>query len=191
MGRDKASLEVRGETLLARTVRVLSEVARPTIVVAAAEQALPSIDPRAEVLRDDAPDQGPLVAVARGLEAVGARSELAFVCGTDHPRLAAPVVRRLVELVEGHDGAVVRSGGEPSLLCAAFTTRTLPVARTLVARGERSMRSFARVLSIREVSAAELLADDAVRATDPDLLTFVDADTPEELERMEREENEA
>jgi hypothetical protein len=53
------------------------------------------------------------------------------------------------------------------------------------------MRSFARALSVREVSAAELLADDAVRAADPDLLTFVDADTPEELERMDGEENEA
>lgn len=192
MGRDKAWIEWPAQrtnlpepppsTLLARTVSVLFEVARPVIVIASTDGPLPPLDPKVELLRDDAPFEGPLVALAKGLEALDGRAELVFVCATDHPHLVSAVPARLFELARGHDAAIPIKDGE-QLLCAVYAVRTLTVCRRLVERGERSMRAFAAEIDVRRVRPEELLADTAVMSADPDLLSFDDIDTALDLER--------
>lgn len=185
MGRDKASIQwgdVPHETLFARTIDVISRVAQPVVAVASADQVLPQTSIDFELLRDEEPYQGPLVAVARGLEALTGRADLAFVCGTDHPALVPAVPLRLFELARGHDAAIpVRE--KDQLLCAVYAVPAVAVAKRLVASGERSMRSFAAAISARRVTSEELLADAAVRLADPELKSFDDVDTPEDLER--------
>ncbi len=185
MGRDKASIpwgDVPHETLFARTIRVISRVAHPVLAVASKDQALPKVGLPFELLRDEQSHEGPLVAVARALEALADRAELAFVCGTDHPHLIAAVPARLFELAEGHDAAIPVSGTD-QLLCAVYAVRTAVIAKQLVARGERSMRAFAAALDVRRVTREELLSDGTIAAADPDLRSFEDVDTPEDLER--------
>jgi molybdopterin-guanine dinucleotide biosynthesis protein A len=188
MGRDKASIRVGGEPLLTRTTRVVAEVARPVVVVAAAEQVLEMGPLRVEVVRDEEPHGGPLVALVRGLDALGERASHVFVCGTDHPRLAASVIARLNDLAQGHDAAVATIGGRPQLLCAVFRTAIRDRAHALVGRGQRSMRALAEQLDVRAVTAEELLDDPLVTRDDPALDSFVDVDTPEDLRKLERPE---
>lgn len=185
MGRDKATLCVDGERLLSRTVRVVAEVASPVIVVAGADQESIA-DSRVEVERDERPHEGPLVALVRGLQALGDRADHAFVCGTDHPRLVASVVARLHELARGHDAAVALIDGEPQLLCAVFGRAVVGVASAQLARGKRSMRSLVGEISIQYVTTKELLDDPRVKRDDPRLLSFVDVDTPDDLRWLEQ-----
>ena len=185
MGRDKATLCVDGEPLLSRTVRVVAEVASPVIVVAGPDQTSIA-DPRVGVVRDERPHEGPLVALVRGLQALGGRADQAFVCGTDHPRLVASVVVRLHELARGHDAAVALIDGEPQLLCAVFDRAVVGVASDQLARGKRSMRSLVGEISIRYVTTNELLDDPRVKRDDPRLLSFVDVDTPDDLRWLEQ-----
>ena len=185
MGRDKASIQwgdVPHETLFARTIDVISRVAQPVLAVASSDQDLPKARRPFELLRDEEKYEGPLVAVARALEALAGRAELAFVCGTDHPHLVAAVPARLFELARGHDAAIP-SLGTDQLLCAVYAVRTAAIAKRLVARGERSMRAFAAEIDVRRVTKDELLADAAIAATDPELKSFEDVDTPEDLAR--------
>jgi molybdopterin-guanine dinucleotide biosynthesis protein A len=199
MGRDKASIqwgEVPHETFFSRTIEVISGVAQPVLVVASKEQTLPKARLPFELLRDEESYQGPLVALARALEALAGRAELAFVCGTDHPHLVAAVPARLFELARGFDAAIPSHtpspfrergpGGEvetDQLLCAVYAARTVTIAKRLVARGERSMRAFAAEIDVRRVTKDELLADAAIADADPELKSFEDVDTPEDLER--------
>ena len=60
MGRPKLSLPFGNETMLARVVRVLSEVVSPIVVVAAVDQELPPLPSDVIVTRDKQPDLGPL-----------------------------------------------------------------------------------------------------------------------------------
>src|SRR5581483_12276350 len=71
MGRDKASLDWHGSTLLSRVSGILGRaVDGPVVVVAAAGQQLPALPPATEVVVDAFPDRGPLQGLHAGLAAV-------------------------------------------------------------------------------------------------------------------------
>ena len=67
----KAGLVLAGTTLLERVCGRVGRVARRIVVVAAPGQELPSLPSAVEVVRDSAPDTGPLAGIADGLRAVG------------------------------------------------------------------------------------------------------------------------
>src|SRR5207253_2864515 len=91
MGRSKAWLQVAGEPMLARMVRVVGEVA-PRIVVAAADgQELPDLPASVRIVRDAEPRLGPLAGFAAALTETAA--EIAFVAACDMPNLDADSIR--------------------------------------------------------------------------------------------------
>ena len=185
MGRDKAKIvladdSAESETLLARTVRVALEVAAECVVVLAPEQPVPELDPRARVVRDPTPHEGPIAALAHAIHEVCAPWVL--VLATDHPRLSASVLTRLAALADG-DGAAFE--GEPFV--AVYRTEALrSVAQDLVREGERRARTLLERIRVRQVRAADLLADPDVAREDPSLESLVDVDTPEDLLALTR-----
>jgi len=142
MGRDKATLQFDGTTLVERTVNTLKARCAPVFVVAAPGQALPPLD--AEVLRDEIRGVGPLLATGRGLRAAAeAGRELAFVAAVDMPLLATDIIDELV-------GPAVRLGadvvlpwdGRDHYLAGIYRTSLAGVVDELIAAGERSMRAL-------------------------------------------------
>ncbi|WP_396906233.1 molybdenum cofactor guanylyltransferase [Mycolicibacterium phlei] len=142
MGRDKATLQFDGTTLVERTVSTLKARCAPVFVVAAPGQALPPLD--AEVLRDEIRGVGPLLATGRGLRAAAeAGRELAFVAAVDMPLLTTDIIDELV-------GPAVRLGadvvlpwdGRDHYLAGIYRTSLAGVVDELIAAGERSMRAL-------------------------------------------------
>lgn len=142
MGRDKATLQFDGTTLVERTVNTLKARCAPVFVVAAPGQALPPLD--AEVLRDEVRGVGPLLATGRGLRAAAeAGRELAFVAAVDMPLLTTDIIDGLV-------GPAVRLGadvvlpwdGRDHYLAGIYRTSLAGVVDELIAAGERSMRAL-------------------------------------------------
>ena len=70
MGRDKWSLPFGSESLLQRSVRILSEVVSPVIVVAADSQKIVGLPQDIEIVRDRISDRGPLAGIQAGLAAL-------------------------------------------------------------------------------------------------------------------------
>ncbi|ULE31882.1 molybdenum cofactor guanylyltransferase [Mycobacterium sp. IDR2000157661] len=142
MGRDKATLQYHGTTLVERMVEILTPRCAPIFVIAAPGQSLPPLD--ASVLRDEVSGVGPLLATARGLlAAADAGRELAFVVAVDMPLLS-------VDLLDELAGPAVRLGAEVVLpwdgrdhyLAGVYRTALAARAAELVAAGERSMRAL-------------------------------------------------
>ncbi|WP_319451745.1 MULTISPECIES: molybdenum cofactor guanylyltransferase [unclassified Mycobacterium] len=159
MGRDKATLpfvsDTGDTTLVERAVTTLRARCAPVFVVAAPGQPLPELD--AEVLRDEIRGVGPLLATARGLRAAAeAGLDLAFVCAVDMPYLD-------VELIDELVGPAVRLGadvvlpwdGRDHYLAGVYRTALADRADTLVAAGERSMRSLVTVSDTQRVVMPE------------------------------------
>lgn len=140
MGRDKATLEFDGQTLVERVVATVSQRCRPVFVVAAPGQALPALP--AEILRDDVRGLGPLLATARGLRAAAeAGAQRAFVCAVDMPYLSAELIDTLIG--ESSDADVVLPwDGRDHYLAGLYRTSLAETASQLVAAGERSMRAL-------------------------------------------------
>ncbi|NQV25999.1 MAG: molybdenum cofactor guanylyltransferase, partial [Rhodopirellula sp.] len=99
MGRPKFSLPFGDEVLLQRVCRILSEVVSPIVVVAAADQELPSLPENVRVVRDEYDSLGPLAGIATGLDALRKDADAAFVTSCDAPLLRSEFVRRLIELL--------------------------------------------------------------------------------------------
>jgi molybdopterin-guanine dinucleotide biosynthesis protein A len=67
----KATLPFGGEPMLGRVVRLLDQVVRPIIVVAAAGQSIPTMPVDVEIAYDRHDAKGPLEGLAAGLGAMG------------------------------------------------------------------------------------------------------------------------
>lgn len=185
MGRDKALLTVGGVPLLRRVLdTLLSAVKNGVVVVAAEAQALHEFEAdRVQILRDPSPYEGPLDALARGLELLhSCHGDVpCFVAATDLVTLHTSVVRRVLGLLAEAEAAVPMLGKYPQPLAAAYATRIAPRVRATVQSGERSLRGLLSALDVRWIQPQDLLADESVQTHDPKLRSFDDADTPSQL----------
>lgn len=135
MGRDKAQLEINGQSLLARALSILDEVS-DDVRIACGPSARYEECGRDLVL-DRASDLGPLGGLAAALASTPAEHIVALAC--DMPRIDARIVRVLVDTARSRDldACVLRSerGIEP--LCGVWKKSMLHPIETALQKGER------------------------------------------------------
>ena len=180
MGRSKAWLPFGDELLLQRVVRIVSAVTDPVVVVAAPDQELPPLPREITIVRDPIEGRGPLQGIAVGLAALADRARYAYVSSTDAPFLHAAFIHRLRDLAEGHEAAVVKAQGRHHPLGAICATELHLRAAKLLADDRRRLFVLFEEADTRFVSADDLLADEAVATTDPDLDALRNLNTPDD-----------
>jgi molybdopterin-guanine dinucleotide biosynthesis protein A len=168
LGRDKLALPFGGETLLGRTLRLVSEAVDEVVLVAREGQVLPE---GLTAVRDPAEGLGPLAGIAVGLSAVA--GERAFVAACDMPLLRPALVARLFELAEGFEACVPVVDGFPVPTCAVYAKGLAARAHELVAARRLRTAGLAEGARVRFVRGDEL------RDLDPQLDSFLDCDTEE------------
>lgn len=183
MGRPKAALEWHGSTLLYRTSALLGRtVDGPVVVVRAPGQSLPELPAGVEVVEDPVEGLGPMQGVAAGLAAVGDRAAAAFVCSTDmpflHPAFIRCVLRRLGDPDVDMVLPVARGFRQP--LAAGYRTALAGLITTLIAEGDLRPGMLIKHCNADLLDDEALLADRDLKATDPELESVVNVNTPEE-----------
>ena len=162
MGTDKALLTVGGETLLARTVRVLRESGYEKISVIGREACLENLT----FIPDAHPGAGPLAALATAL-AQAKDSVLVLPC--DLPLLSVAAIDWLAAQEVGEFGVVTTTpDGKHQQLFARYTKRLLPTLQDAIATGERSFKSLLSSSSLRFAAIPEPLAAHLESANDPE-----------------------
>jgi molybdopterin-guanine dinucleotide biosynthesis protein A len=166
MGRDKASLVLGGETLSARTGRLLAAVAKPVLEVGPGWSGLATAGPDL--------GEGPLTGIAAGwrsLRQQGFRGDV-IVLATDLPSLTADVLAWMASRPETVSVVpVVEGRAQP--LCARWCEEDLERVVVLVEGGVRA------VLSALGPDTAYL--DEAEWAGVATAGAFRDADRPGDL----------
>lgn len=143
MGRDKATLIVEGERLLARQLRILGEAGAAELWVSlGADGFTPEqegLGGKIRVVRDRVSDAGPLEGLGQVLDRTSASRLL--VLAVDLPALDAGFLRRMLERSRMGIGVVPVTPGGPEPLCAVYPVGP---ARATVSgwggRGEQSPR---------------------------------------------------
>jgi molybdopterin-guanine dinucleotide biosynthesis protein A len=182
----KAALMLGGRTFLDRVVAAVAAEAGRVVVVAAPGQPLPELPTPVEVVRDTAAGAGPLAALRDGLGAVAVaarppRTVLVVACDAPgvRPEVLGLLVRRLEETRAWW--VVPEVDGQPQVLCSAVDlAAVLPLVEARLAAGARDVRGLlaaARPHVVR-IGAGELAA------VDPGLASFLDVDTPEDLDGL-------
>jgi molybdopterin-guanine dinucleotide biosynthesis protein A len=181
MGRPKAWLPFAGEIMLPRVVRLLGEVVRPVVVVAAPEQEVPPLPPDVAVVRDEEKGRGPLQGLAAGLAALQGKAEAAYLSSCDVPFLRPAFVRKLVDLLGDAAICVPRVGDYHHPLAAVYRLSVAGAVAQLLA--ENRLRPFFlfETVPTRVVGPTEL-AD-----VDPTFATLRNLNTPEDYEAALRD----
>lgn len=138
MGRDKALLELDGETLAARAVRKLREVCGEVLIADAGRNLLPGSVP-------DGPGEGPAAGILGA--ALARPGERLLVLAVDLPRVP---VALLAELAGSEADLVVpRWAGGLEPLCALYGPAALAALAERVGRGRLDLRTLAETPGLR------------------------------------------
>ena len=183
MGQAKAALPFGHSTILERLIVELIDEFRELIVIAApcadetypVETLLRRFRERVVILRDETAFAGPVAALLRGLCA--AQHPTVFVCSCDLPLIHRGVARELCRRLAGYDAVIPRINGHSQPLCAAYSRSAAAAIAALADAGELRLTTIAAALQSRPIAQAEL------RRIDPDLLSFLNVNTPEDYAR--------
>jgi len=176
-GIDKAALEIDGRPVIERVIAALSTVAERLIVIANDDRF--DHDSRLTAIRDPEPHAGVLPALLAALTAT--TTPLAFAVACDMPFLHAGLIRRLVMLAADADAVVPVVDGGPEPMHAVYRAGPCAAAiRVALERGQRRMIAF--LDDVRTVRVAEPM----LRQHDPDLRSFFNVNTPDDLDAARR-----
>lgn len=139
IGRDKAAIEVDGQSLLARVAGRLATRC-PTVLVAGGDRALPA-GPWRPI--DDRPGGGGPLAGLLGALAV-AETPLVAVVAVDMPHADPAVLAALADAWQGEAAVVPVAAGRPQPLHAVYATAGLPRLASLFDAGARSVTDVVR-----------------------------------------------
>ncbi len=175
LGRDKALVMVGGIPIVERVRRSLLAVTDRIFLVGKAGERNPL--PDLPFVTEDHMVRCALAGLVMALDT--AEAERLLVVGCDHPFLAPP----LLALLTAPGRAAVRLCGGPGrsepLLGCWNPPVALPVLRQLLEEGSLSLAGAIDALGAEVIPAEEAIA------VDPDLLSFLNVNTPEDLVRAE------
>lgn len=181
MGQNKALLPFPGNqavTFVEHLASLLRECCVETLIVAR-DQAQASLYafPGVRVTFDNTPGLGPLMGLYSGLSAIN--TERALVVAVDLPFVQPALLSFLLSqsLIAG-TLLVPVVHGVPQVLLAVYPRSVLPLITEQLQHGRRDPRCLLEVAPAQFIEEAQLLK------VDPQLRSFVNINTPEELRKM-------
>jgi len=172
MGRPKALLPFDGEPLIVHIVRQLQELLADIVVVGAPEQELPPLP--VTLVRDDVAYQGPVGGIYYGLRAIG--KEVCFVTSCDVPFLNLSLISYLISQIENYDVVAPYWQDRFQPLHAVYRRSVLPLLQQQLERGEL------RPIFLYEKVRTRKVSEDEIRRFDPEGLSFLNMNTPEDYQ---------
>lgn len=175
-GLDKARMQVGGQRILDRLLAVLEPLFDEVILVTTDPAAYLEWD--LLIVSDHFSQRSSLTGIHAGLFA--ARHPHALVTACDMPFVRPALVETLLQAVEPRWDVIIprtAKGMEP--LLAVYSKRCLkPIERQLV-QGRYWVQGFFRQVRVNT------LGEDLLRRCDPELISFVNINAPEDLSRAE------
>jgi molybdopterin-guanine dinucleotide biosynthesis protein A len=177
MGRDKALLSLPGDkqsTFISHLATLLSSSCDEVVLVARnKEQAASCALPGVSVVTDQVPDVGPLMGLYSGLRTM--QADYALVIAVDMPFIQPALITFLLSLPRDDALLVPVVDRVPQVLLAMYPRSLLPTIETCLQAGEHGPSVLLKVARVHYIEEAQL------RQVDPQLRSFVNLNTPEDL----------
>lgn len=177
-GRDKAFLQLDGEPLVTRTITRLAQVAGELVVVSNDPEPYERLNLPVRIVPDVVPGAGSLMGLYSGLRVV--RSKRAVCVACDMPFLSLSLLRYMLGQAPGYDVVVPRIGHFLEPLHAIYGQACLEPMEGLLNEGRRQIIAFYNDVHVRHIEAAEVDAHDPLR------LGFLNVNTPQDWDRVQR-----
>jgi molybdenum cofactor guanylyltransferase len=172
MGQDKANLVLGERTLLQSVAATLQPLFAEVVI--SVRQPRPEID--LPQVCDDPAYSGPLAGLAATLER--ATTPWIFIVACDMPFITPVVIDYLALQRAEYQAVVPVVGGHPQPMAAFYAKSCLDEVRAcLHGKGKHSFRALLDTMCVCYVSEAQM------KAVDPQLRSFFDLDTPQDVTR--------
>lgn len=194
LGQPKPLIMLGGKLMLARVAESLKPVCRELILVVRRDQDDDTPDAGIalgmHVVTDTEPGLGPLAALHAGLAACV--TPLAFVTGADHPFVSRRLVTAMASEALGGGArpptaVVPRAGDRLHPLHAVYpVAEWLALVARSLSQGVASPRRLVEMAFESGYPPVDVMTGDEVEAHDPQQLSLLDIDTPDQLARARR-----
>jgi len=172
-GQPKALIELGGRRIIERVRDVLLPLVHDVLIVTNTPDLYAFLG--LPMVADIYPDHGSLGGIYTGLKA--AAGGTAFTVACDMPFLHPDVVRLVVARAGEADVVVPRVGAQHETMHAAYAKACLPHIEERLVAGQFKITGF-----FERVRVIEILESEVAPLSDP-AVTFMNVNTPEELER--------
>lgn len=178
-GRDKAWIELNGQTLLQRAVSKVGLLASEIIIVTAKGRVLPplSASVRVSVVYDLVAGRGPLMGIYTGLLNSTFQHNLVMAC--DMPFVSEKLIEYMVTLVDEYDAVVPVKEEYREPLCAIYSQTCLAVIEDIFNDGATRINDLLNRIKVRFVNKPE------IEFFDPELLSFFNINSNDDLIQAE------
>lgn len=176
-GENKAFLNIGGMRIMDRLVELFSTLFDEIIIVT--NRPLDFLEWNALIVTDIFPARSSLTGIHTGLFYAG--HPFAFFAACDTPFLKRAVVETVLKQIGPADDLIIpktSAGFEP--LCAAYSRRCLKPAEEHIRANKLKIQLALQKVRIKHVPEALL------RQEDPELVSFFNVNTPEDLARAEK-----
>jgi molybdenum cofactor guanylyltransferase len=180
MGADKSLAELEGKPLIQHVLACVRHLNIPVLLVTDKPEQYSQF--RVEMVSDILPGKGSLGGIYSALMSSTTPFTLCVAC--DMPYLSVELLTYLLSLRIGFDAVVPMINNQPQGLHAIYHRRAAAPIRDLVNRNELRISGVFDHLRVRLVGEA------AIRTIDPELRSFTNLNTPEELARLRRDSHE-
>ena len=174
MGRDKSMMEIGGVPVIRRIADTMGEMFNEVFVVANEKAEYERMG--LAVVGDIHPGNDSLGGLHTAV--ASAQSSHVFVAGCDMPLLRPALIRGLAAMLEGWDVVVPVKDDYPEPLCAFYGKECAPHIEESISRRRLKMIGFHEHVRVRQVEEATW------RTWDPQGASFLNANTPEEFEKI-------
>ena len=180
LGRNKALEPFQGDPLIRRVIRRMGQVASDVIIVVNDSERVAELDLPDDVIPviDEYPGKGSLGGIYTGLHA--APTEWAVFCACDMPFPSPRLYHALFSERASNDAIVPVVDGRPEPIHAAYSRACLEPIREKLDADRLKISGFFEDVRVR------YFTEDRVRAIDPDLLSFFNINTEQDLEKAHK-----
>ena len=183
--KEKALIPIGDKTILEHVIASLDGVVDEIIISMrdiSQKELLNDYIQGYDVVLDKLQDVGPLSGILEGAKA--ATGEYVFVVACDMPFINTDAVELLFKYAEGHDAAIpVWENENLEPMHAVYCTRPMAVeTEKAILRNEKFV--LAPVFKMQDLVFVKI---DEIRKLDPDLRTFVNVNTPDDVEKLQND----
>ncbi len=164
MGKDKGSLILDGKPMILHVLDTVKCIADEIVLVLRDQEQidkyksiLKDADVSIKIVTDEIKDQGPLVGILTGLSYIN--SKYAQILPCDSPFISKSFVLKMFEIAEGKkfDAVVpIWDDGHIEPLHSVYKKDVIDIARDLIKKEKRNVRSLIESLNVEYVDVGEL-----------------------------------
>lgn len=171
---DKQELEVNGEKLIGRTIKILGELFDVITVVTNRPELYDAYN--VELISDIYPGHGPISGIHTALH--HSTNDLIFVMACDMPYVNIEFIKYLDEQYDGEDGVITLKGNHIEPLNAIYHKSLLGKIEENIKEGRY------RISDLVNESNFKLIEEKAAMNFDLELKMFKNLNTPEDLDDL-------